>query len=166
MINLCVTIYGTLYFSDIEINKFNSTEFVNRVFLTMAYCKLKNGDTIEDLKQYYHNSSFQKREPLTELDYFVTKIGQPQYIRVPENTNANTFDYIYVEVNLAITWKYDKKEYYVKNKEAIDKMVTDKIEKSKKFQKYNIPINFLNLTRVSLKNQRRILEYVFDLKRC
>ena len=45
-------------------------------------------------------------------------------------------------------------------------MVTDKIEKSKKFQNYNIPINFLNLTRVSLKNQRRILEYVFDLKRC
>ena len=166
VINLCVTIYGTLYFSDIEINKFNSTEFVNRVFLTMVYCQLKNGDTIEDLKQYYHNSSFQKREPLTELDYFVTKIGQPQYIRVPENANANTFDYIYVEVNLAITWKYDKKEYYVKNKEAIDKMVTDKIEKSKKFQKYNIPINFLNLTRVSLKNQRRILEYVFDLKRC
>ena len=166
VINLCVTISGTLYFSDIEINKFNSTEFVNRVFLTMAYCKLKNGDTIEDLKQYYHNSSFQKREPLTELDYFVTKIGQPQYIRVPENTNANTFDYIYVEVNLAITWKYDKKEYYIKNKEAIDKMVTDKIEKSKKFQKYNIPINFLNLTRISLKNQRRILEYVFDLKRC
>ena len=132
----------------------------------MAYCKLKNGDTIEDLKQYYHNSSFQKREPLTELDYFVTKIGQPQYIRVPENTNTNTFDYIYVEVNLAITWKYDKKEYYIKNKKAIDKMVTDKIEKSKKFQNYNIPINFLNLTRVSLKNQRRILEYVFDLKRC
>ena len=164
VINLCVNIYGILYFSDIEINRFNSTEFVNSVFLTMAYCKLKNSDTIEDLKRYYHNLNLQKKEPLKELDYFVTKIGQPQYIRVPENTNVSTFDYIYVEVNLAITWKYDKKEYYIKNKEAIDNMVTNKIEKSKKFQKYNIPINFLNLARVSLKNQRRMLEFVFDLK--
>ena len=165
VINLYVSANGTLNFSDIEINRFNRAEFVNRVLLTKARCQLKNGDTLEDLKRYYHNSKIEKKEPLKELELFITKIGQPDFIRVPENPNPNTFDYIYVEVNLAITWKYDKKEYYIKNKEAIDKMVTDKIEKSIQFKKFNISINFLNLARVTLKNQRRMAVYIFDLKK-
>ena len=166
VINLKVSINGTLYFSNIDTISFNTTEFINRVILTMAYCQLKNGDTIEDLKRYYHNSNITKKEPLklNELDYFVTKISQPRFIRMPENPNADTFDYIYVEVNLAITWKCDKKDYFIKNKKAINKMVLNKIEKSKQYQKYNIPINFLNLARLSFKNQRRMIEYVFDLK--
>ena len=114
----------------------------------MAYCQLKNGDTIEDLKRYYHNSKFEKKEPLKELDYFVTKISQPKFIRIPENPNINTFDYIYIDLNLAITWKYDKKDYFIKNKKEIDKMVTSKIERSNQFQKYNIPINLLRLARI------------------
>ena len=164
VINLRVAIDGTLYYSDIETNRFNSTEFINSVLLTMAYCQLKNGDTIEDLKRYYHNSSFTSKEPLKEIDYFVTRISQPNFIRTPENQNPNTFDYIYVEVNLAITWKYDKKEYFIKNKKAIDKMVINKIEQNQKFKRYNIPVNLLKLARISLKNQRRIVEYVFELK--
>lgn len=161
VINLHVAIDGTLYYSNVEINNFNRTEFANRMLLIMTYCQLKNGDTIEDLKRYYHNSSITSKEPLKEIDYFVTRICQLNFVRTPENQNPNTFDYIYVEVNLAITWKYDKNEYFIKNKKAIDKMI---IKNSQSFQKYNIPINFLKLARISFKNQKRIVEYVFELK--
>mgnify|MGYP004605797717 CR=1 FL=1 len=162
-INIKVTICGTLYFSDTD--NFNSKEFTNGVILKMAYCKMKNGDTIEDLKKYYYNSKFEKKEPLKEIDLFVTKIGQPIFIRVPENPNVNTFDYILVELNLAITWKYDKKQYFAQHKKEINNMVVSKIEKNKQFQKYNVPINILKLARISLKNHRREVQYVFEIKK-
>lgn len=164
VVNLWVDIYGFLQFSNSKAPIFIWREFSKEMLLTMAYSKLKNGDTVEDLRRYYKNSKIHKREPLEELDRFVTKIEQPKFFRVPGNTNVSTFDYIYVDVNLAVTWKYDKEEYYIKNKKKIDEMVLDKIGKSFRFKKCEVTTNMLKLSRLSLKNERRILEFVFELK--
>ena len=133
--------------------------FTNLIFLRMAYSKLEEGDTIEDLKRYYANAGFSSKEPLREIDYFVTKVGKPIFIRKPEN-----IDYIYIDLNLAIDWKCDKLEYYKENRKDIDEMAVKKIENSQSFKKYGIPINFLKISRKTFKNQRRVLQYVFELK--
>lgn len=164
VVNLLVDMYGSLQFNISQVSSFFFVEFPNGVLRTVAYSKLKNGDTVEDFRGYYKNSKIHKREPLKELDRFVTKIEQPRFFRMPGNTNVNTFDYIYVDVNLAVTWKYDKEEYYIKNKKKIDEMVLDKISKCFRFKKYEVATNMLKLSRLSLKNERRILEFVFELK--
>ncbi len=130
----------------------------------MAYAKLKDGDTLEDLKRYYHSVILGKKEPLKELDYFVTKICQPIFIKEPENPDPNTFDYIHIDVNLAITWKSDKKDYFIQHQPEINDMVVKKLQSNKQFQKYNIPINYLKISKITLMNQRRTIQYVFELK--
>ena len=65
---------------------------------------------------------------------------------------------------IAIDWKCDKLEYYKENRKDIDEMAVKKIENSQSFKKYGIPINFLKISRKTFKNQRRVLQYVFELK--
>ena len=163
-INLIVPIDGKLDYSDGNIHHLTHMGFTNLPFLRMAYCKLKEGDTIEDLKRYYANAGFSSRDPLREIDYFVTKVGKPIFIRKPENIDNNSFDYIYIDLNLAIDWKCDKLEYYKENRKDIDEMAVKKIENSQSFKKYGIPINFLKISRKTFINQRRVLQYVFELK--
>lgn len=163
-INLIVPIDGKLDYSDADIYCLPHMGFTNLLFLKMAYCKLEEGDTIEDLKRYYANPEFSSKEPLREIDYFVTKVGKPIFIRKPENIDNNSFDYIYIDLNLAIDWKCDKLEYYMKNRKAIDEMAVKKIENSYTFKKYGIPINFLKISRKTFVNKRRVLQYVFELK--
>lgn len=163
-INLIVPIDGKLDYSEWNIHHLAHMGFTNLIFLRMAYCKLKDGDTIEDLKRYYANAGFSSRDPLSEIDYFVTKVNKPIFIRKPENIDNNSFDYIYIDLNLAIDWKCDKVEYYKENRKDIDEMAVKKIENSQSFKKYGIPINFLKISRKTFKNQRRVLQYVFELK--
>ncbi len=163
-INILVSKNGKLGYSDADIYCLPHMGFTNLPFLRMAYCKLKDGDTIEDLKRYYANAGFSSKEPLREIDYFVTKVNKPIFIRKPENIDKNSFDYIYIDLNLAIDWKCDKLEYYKENRKDIDEMAVKKIENSQSFKKYGIPINFLKISRKTFKNQRRVLQYVFELK--
>ena len=163
-INLIVPIDGKLDYSDGYIYNLTHMGFTNLLFLKMAYSKLEEGDTIEDLKRYYANPEFSSKEPLREIDYFVTKVGKPIFIRKPENIDNNSFDYIYIDLNLAIDWKCDKLEYYKENRKDIDEMAVKKIENSQSFKKYGIPINFLKISRKTFINQRRVLQYVFELK--
>ena len=163
-INILVSKNGKMGYSDADIYCLPHMGFTNLLFLKMAYCKLEEGDTIEDLKRYYANAGFSSKEPLREIDYFVTKVNKPIFIRKPENIDNNSFDYIYIDLNLAIDWKCDKLEYYMKNRKAIDEMAVKKIENSYTFKKYGIPINFLKISRKTFINQRRVLQYVFELK--
>lgn len=163
VINIGVNFYGNIYFHNKTLKPFLN-EFTNETILRMAYAKLKDGDTLEDLKRYYHSVILGKKEPLKELDYFVTKICQPMFIKEPENPDPNTFDYIHIDVNLAITWKSDKKDYFIQHQPEINNMVVKKLQSNKQFQKYNIPINYLKISKITLMNQRRTIQYVFELK--
>lgn len=129
-----------------------------------AISKLKEGDTLEDLDYLLCNTKYKYHTKPIGLDRFITRIEPPIFIRTPENENINTFDFIYVDLNLIVDWNEDKLQYIKKNIKAIDEMVLDRLESNISFKKYGIPINFLKLGRRSLKNNGRLLEYVFELK--
>lgn len=136
----------------------------NNTITVSAISKLKEGDTLEDLDYLICNTKFKHHTKPSGLDRFITRIEPPIFIRTPENENINTFDFIYVDLNLIVDWNEDKLQYIKKNIKAIDEMVLDKLESNISFKKYGIPINFLKLGRRSLKNNGRLLEYVFELK--
>ena len=50
------------------------------------------------------------------------------------------------------------------NIKEINKIVLDKIEKSKSFKKYGVPVNYLKISKVTLRNDLNSLHYVIELK--
>lgn len=128
-----------------------------------AISMLKEGDTIEKFKTYLDTVELENHSRPSGLDRFITKIERPEFERIPTNPNKNTFDYIFVEVNIVQEWEGDRLTYIKKHKKQIFEMVLKKVQESKRFKKYGIPINFLKFTRVTLK-RNSVLEFVLELK--
>lgn len=133
--------------------------------LKKAICKLKEGDTIEVFSDYLSTVTLDKHNKPQGVERFITKIEKPIFAREPENTNKSTFDFIYVDVNIVTHWKQDRMQYIKNNEEQIKKMVINKIENSKDFQKFGIPTNLLKLSRCDLSNRYNFIQFVFELKK-
>lgn len=159
--NLHIRGNGTVYF-DSDYKKLVEPS-TNYHLIRMAIARLKKGDTIKEFE--YHLAHVEiKTIPKPEgLDRFITRIEPPVFIRVPENPKEETFDYIYIEVNIVIEWEQDKKQYIRENMKEINRRVIEKIKSDKKFKKYGLPISFLKIGRITLENART-LEYVFEIK--
>ena len=81
---------------------------------------------------------------------------------IEENDKKNTFDFIYLDINIVTQWPTSKKEYIQKNMSTIKKKAINKIKESGEFKKYGIPVNFLRITKCSLNND--VIELIFELK--
>lgn len=127
-----------------------------------AACYLKENDTIEDFDKYLSEVQLEDNPKPQGIDRFITKIEKPIFRRVIENNKKNTFDFIYLDINIVTQWHESKSEYIKNNMEEIKQRAIKKIEESKAFKKYDIPINFLRITKVSLKND--VIEFLFELK--
>ena len=125
--------------------------------------QLEVGDTIEVFEEYLENTVIQRHVKPSGIDRFITKIEEPIFACATENPNQDTFDFVYVYVNIISKWEENRLTYIQKHKKEILKMVLDKIEASKRFQKFGIPINFLKASHVVLK-RNSVLEFVFELK--
>lgn len=101
----------------------------------------------------------------TEFELLVQKIGCPMFERNPENPKTNTVDRIRVEVALPRyrLSKQELREAVKAHKPEIDRAVINRIIKSKRFQKYGVPINCFRLSNCTLRADRQ-LEYLFELK--
>lgn len=126
-------------------------------------CKLKEGDTLENLEYYIENTKLEPNKKAEGLERFITRIETPRFERVPENTNKDTFDFIYIDINIVTTWEEDRIQYIKNNMKKIYKKVIEKLENCKAFNKYGVPTNFLKIARVDLKNNS-ILQFVLELK--
>lgn len=126
-------------------------------------CKLEEGDTFDDLVFYIQNTKLRSHEKLGGLDRFITKIEIPRFERVPENSNKNTFDFIYIDINIVTTWEEDRIQYIKNNMKKIYKKVIEKLENCKAFNKYGVPTNFLKISRITLKSNS-VLQFVLELK--
>lgn len=104
---------------------------------------------------------------LAYIDRLIQHIHPPEYERVPENMNEATFDRIRVSVGLPRfmfqTWA-ELRAAVRENRKEIDQRVIRRIEDDRQFQKYKIPINFIELSEVLLRKNYS-LEYIFELKR-
>jgi hypothetical protein len=94
---------------------------------------------------------------------------QKSYNRYIENKNTKTFDTITCTIPLAGfsgSYKFTKKEIVqllTPHRESIIKFVMDDINESKRFQKYNIPIGFLKVYKITVTNDM-CLVINFELK--
>ena len=129
----------------------------NKIFLVMAIKKLKIGDSIEKLQEYYNGATLSKKTSEPIWEGIVTKVCIPEFRCKPENPNkTSTFDYIIVDVNLVTTWEEHKK--------GISKLVLEKINKNRTFKRHNFPINYLKISKITLCKDRNVLQYVLELK--
>lgn len=150
--------------TDLDLTKLTPyiTYVTNKNLISKAIGKLIPGDEIEKFEEYLKTVKLEARDKPKGLDRFITKIQTPCFVRKPENTKTNTFDYIYVDVNIVSEWEEERKGYIEKNFDEICKRVIGKLEESKKFQKYGVPVNFLN-ARITL-TKSSIVRFVFELK--
>lgn len=125
---------------------------------------MKIGDKLEKVDEYYNEALKEKSKFLISVERFVTRIESPNFVRIPENSKETTFDYIHVDVNIVTQWDSDKIEFIKRNLQGITKMVFKSIEKDRRFKKYGVPINFLRLSKVTVRKDLNSLHYVFELK--
>ncbi len=143
--------------------KFSGKEY-ELDLLRKAFDKLKIGDKLEKVDEYYNEALKEKSKFLISVERFVTRIESPDFVRLPENSKETTFDYIHVDVNIVTQWDSDKIEFIKRNLQGITKMVFKSIENNRRFKKYGVPINFLSLSKVTVRSDLNSLHYVFELK--
>lgn len=137
--------------------------YINITALKKAISKLKVGDSIETFEKIIDETKIEKREKPSGVDRFITKVEKPVFERVPENKNKKTFDFIRIDVGVLYDFE-GKMKYIRKNYEEICNIVLKKIEESKVFKSYGIPINFLKLGNVTFIKSMNIIQFLFEIK--
>lgn len=133
-----------------------------------ASTQFKLGMTLNECIAIFLETSLETKpvEDLRYIDRLIQHIYPPEYERVPENTNENTFDRIRVSVGLPrfMFQNWDELRAAVReNRKEIDSRVLQRIENDRQFQKYKVPINIIKLSEVLLRKNYSI-EYIFELK--
>lgn len=139
----------------------NYQNFWSRVY---KYCR---NMTIQEIEQYFdeHIDQFiyEPVEPSPYKNEKITKIAAPNIIRYQDNPNKNTFDKIRVEVFLTSMNREELIAYFKANKKKLLRFVYDKIESNKSYQKYGIPVQFLELYSVGIGSASTLV-FDFELK--
>lgn len=144
----------------------------------MACFRMKRDVSIEEFKDLIkhvqilreHNRLLKSHKP-TPIHDEIESYRLLHYITLSErnirierfsgNNNKNTFDMI--KIHARITRKYANVDFIKKHKKEIDEHVLSYLKSCKKFQKFNVSINYLKLTNLVLTKDD-ILEYTFELK--
>ena len=141
-------------------------EKINLNVWNKALPKFREGDTLREcIEQFFQTELVSVPLNYSYLDRLVTRIEPPEYERVPGNDNAKTFDRVRVHVNLSHTLHPAMQELVRAVKEhrkEIDAMVLTEIETDKKFRRFGVPVNVLQLGALTLHG--RALEYIFEVK--
>lgn len=161
LLNLKIREDGSVYF--MEYYYYGIFENLNHNLTKKAICKMKVGDTLDDLLKILSNTSLEHRSKPEGLNRFILSIDKPIFVRKPENHKKNTFDYIYIDLNIITKWNQDRKEYIQNHIQEINKMVIDKLESNREFKKFDVPVNCLKASRITLRRDNK-LEYVLELK--
>ena len=137
----------------------------NDIIRRKAVVNMKVGDNIDKFINLLNTTELQKRELPKGLDRFICKIERPVFSRIPENPNPKTFDFIHIYVSIVSENAIPNRSEYIKeNKNEILQRVLKKIEDSKQFKKYGVPINILRLSKMTLIKSQSLLQIVFEIK--
>ena len=105
-------------------------------------------------------------QELSPLDQLIQYIARPVYERVPGNDNVKTFDRIRMTVGLPRyqfnSWEALQSEVK-KYQHEIYQRVIQRMETNRSFKRYGVPINFLEISNVTLLRAFS-LEFIFELK--
>ena len=98
-----------------------------------------------------------------DLERFITKIDRPTMERDVDNHNAKTFDFIRMHMYI-LTYEKDPMNIIKTYKKDILTMALDRIEQTRSFKRYGIPINFLKLDKFTYCDNQKMIELLFVLK--
>ena len=124
------------------------------------------GDIVVNYPEYVVHIAANKCQ-LDEYGRFILKINTPSIERDTDNLNKDTFDFVRVMVSIPDKDTMSNSEVmsmYKKYKNQLMKDVLEKISNSRSFKKYNVPINFLRLSRSTVTSTREIM-LLFELKK-
>lgn len=93
---------------------------------------------MRDIKEKFTNY-------IPKKEKFVTRIGKPKIYRLPNNTDKNSFDKVFIKVNISKKWEGDKSLYAQEHMDEIKGMVFDKIKNN------GINTEYLKIISVTLK---------------
>ena len=138
---------------------------VDQVEKKMALRKMKLGETREHFQQLLLTTKKQRREKPTGLDRFITSMARPIIERETDNENKNTFDFIrmYIGILSEEACEENRIEYIKQNQPVIVAKAISAIKDSKQFIKYNIPIDYLKLSQMTITKDDQLL-FLFELK--
>lgn len=143
--------------------------FFNLRLWTKAVSKFEEGMPLINCAKIFLNEELhQNTEPIAHkyIERLIQKIDSPQFERVPENPDPNSFDRIRVTVSLPMylykTWE-ELRDAVKKHRREIDRRVVEKIESDRAFKRYGIPLSFLRLSNLSL-GRDFTLEYIFEFR--
>lgn len=105
---------------------------------------------------------FDTMELTYEWDRFVTKVKGPYAIRVPENKKKNTFDIMQVELYICSEWP-EREQYIKEHMRDMVEIAHDRLENSKTFQRFNVPIGCMTLKTIQERIDSSIV-FSFELK--
>lgn len=116
----------------------------------------------KSLVQY---SKYNNRRSLTAFQQFVQSIGRPRFGRDIDNPNTSTFDWVTVSVGLGHTFGDlpNTKKAVEEFRKEIDEMVLTAIRDDKRFEKFGIPLEFLEITDCTVCHDYSI-QYSFEIK--
>lgn len=98
-----------------------------------------------------------------DLERFITKIDRPTMERDVDNHNTKTFDFIRMHMYI-LTYETDPMNIIKTYKKDILMMALDRIEQTRSFKRYGIPINFLKLDKFTYCDNQKMIELLFVLK--
>lgn len=98
-----------------------------------------------------------------DLERFITKIDRPTMERDADNLNTKTFDFIRLHM-YTLTYEENPMDIIKKYRKDILRMALNRIEETKKFKRYGVPINFLKLDRFTYCDNQKVIELLFVLK--
>ena len=129
----------------------------------MAFCRCNPKCSIDDFKDIYREVYYLKNLSVgSDCDALVTKIDRPIFYRETGNDNTHTFDFI--KVNMCLRYEFENKHNFIlQHQQDLKELAVMKIENSKQFKKYDIPIEFLKLSNAVLRCDD-VLEFTFELK--
>lgn len=114
------------------------------------------------VEQRTHEERLEKERGKTPVERFILTIRKPQIYREYGNNNRKTFDFVEVLVFIRSDFP-DKVGFFKAHHKEICDMIVEKIEKDKGFQRYGVPISFLELKTLSL-SKSDFIRYLFELK--
>lgn len=129
--------------------------------------QMRPGDPFERLKELAATTEFtyfpepEETESRTELEanWIWSRVA---YLRDPENGNPDTFDMVRVTVGIRRDCS-DKKAFLEKHKTEIAETLLRRLECTRSYRKFGVPVCFLRLTGIVLR-KAGVAEFTFELK--
>lgn len=158
---------------------------VHMVYMCSAIRSLSDGDTLADLigryntlldshgdyKKFYKVCGIEHVDlydgydlrPSAETRDFVMKINTPSIERYAGNLDVKTFDLVRIRLGIKASMPKQEQARFAKaHMRELVSIAKAKINESKRYQKYEVPLEFLELDHASVTNQGEI-ELVFVL---